>query len=173
MAKKVANENAENRKQQSANKKRGGGLNTSYLTKMGVHNLVANRSMSFSSISVLSACLLLIGISMMIIMNIQNLVQDVEKQNVILAFVADGADDVAVAQVDAHHPHMIAKLCYEIGNRHATLFWGNDDHTFITPYTEPMLVMIQKLHGVTATVKTLSLDFNKAISASINAHTHG
>lgn len=101
MAKKVANENAENRKQQSANKKRGGGLNTSYLTKMGVHNLVANRSMSFSSISVLSACLLLIGISMMIIMNIQNLVQDVEKQNVILAFVADGADDVAVAQVDA------------------------------------------------------------------------
>ncbi|MBP3888907.1 MAG: urease accessory protein UreE [Cellulosilyticum sp.] len=81
--------------------------------------------------------------------------------------------EAIVAQVDAHHPHMIAKLCYEIGNRHATLFWGNDDHTFITPYTEPMLVMIQKLHGVTATVKTLSLDFNKAISASINAHTHG
>ncbi len=101
MAKKVAKETAENRKQQNANKKRGGGLNTSYLTKMGVHNLVANRSMSFSSISVLSACLLLIGISMMIIMNIQNLVKDVEKQNVILAFVTDGADDVAVAQVDA------------------------------------------------------------------------
>lgn len=101
MAKKVAKESAENKKQQSANKKRGGGLNTSYLTKMGVHNLVANRSMSFSSISVLSACLLLIGISMMIIMNIQNLVKDVEKQNVILAFVTDGADDVAVAQVDA------------------------------------------------------------------------
>lgn len=101
MAKKVAKETAENQKKQNSNRKRGGGLNTSYLSKMGVHNLVANRSMSFSSISVLSACLLLIGISMMLIMNIQNLVKDVEKQNVILAFVTDGADDVAVAQVDA------------------------------------------------------------------------
>lgn len=92
-------ESKEIKEQKKANKKRGGGLNTSYLTKMGAHNLVANRSMSFSSISVLSACLLLIGISMMIIMNIQNLVQDVEKQNVVLAFVQDGADDATVAKV--------------------------------------------------------------------------
>ena len=96
MAKK---ESKEIKQQKKANKKRGGGLNTSYLTKMGAHNLIANRSMSFSSISVLSACLLLIGISMMIIMNIQNLVQDVEKQNVVLAFIEDGADDTTVAKV--------------------------------------------------------------------------
>ena len=92
-------ESREIKKQKKANKKRGGGLNTSYLTKMGAHNLIANRSMSFSSISVLSACLLLIGISMIIILNIQNLVQDVEKQNVIIAFVEDGADDAAIAKV--------------------------------------------------------------------------
>lgn len=92
-------ESREIKKQKKANKKRGGGLNTSYLTKMGAHNLIANRSMSFSSISVLSACLLLIGISMIIILNIQNLVQDVEKQNVIIAFVEEGADDAAVAKV--------------------------------------------------------------------------
>ncbi|MBE6772996.1 MAG: ABC transporter permease [Ruminococcaceae bacterium] len=95
------NENREARNQKKANKRRGGGLNTSYLTKMGAHNLIANRSMSFSSISVLSACLLLIGISMMIIMNIQNLVKDVEKQNVIIAFVADGADEMTVNQIQA------------------------------------------------------------------------
>ncbi len=84
------------------NKKRSsGGLNTSYLTKMGGHNLIANRSMSFSSISVLTACLLLIGISLMILMNIQTLVKDVEKQNVVIAFVDDGADDTVVAQVGA------------------------------------------------------------------------
>lgn len=84
------------------NKKRSsGGLNTSYLTKMGAHNLIANRSMSFSSISVLTACLLLIGISLMILMNIQALVKDVEKQNVVIAFVKDGADDTVVAQVGA------------------------------------------------------------------------
>lgn len=98
MAKK---ENKDVAKETRASKKRGGGLNTSYLTKMGAHNLIAHRSMSLSSISVLSACLLLIGISMMIIMNIQNLVKDVEKQNVIIAFVADNADDTSVAQIDS------------------------------------------------------------------------
>ncbi len=76
-----------------------GGLNTNYLTKMGAHNLVANRSMSFSSISVLTACLLLIGISVVILLNIQNLVKDVEKQNVVVAFVEEGIDDAAVEQV--------------------------------------------------------------------------
>lgn len=91
----------EEKKKMKASTKRGGGLNTSYLTKMGAHNLVAHRSMSLSSISVLSACLLLIGISIMIIMNIQNLVKDVEKQNVIIAFVADDATDEETAQIDA------------------------------------------------------------------------
>lgn len=100
MAKKEKATKAE-KKQIKATNKRGGGLNTSYLTKMGAHNLVAHRSMSLSSISVLSACLLLIGISIMIIMNIQNLVKDVEKQNVIIAFVADDATDVETAQIDA------------------------------------------------------------------------
>ena len=42
----------------------------------------------------------------------------------------------------------------EIGNRHAPLFWGEDD-TFITIYNEPMLIMLQKIHGVTA-VKAVS-----------------
>ena len=80
--------------------------------------------------------------------------------------------EVIVATVDSHHPHMVAKLCYEVGNRHSTLFWGDDHSTFIIPYNEPMLPMIQKIHGVTAKIETLSLDFNKAISSSINAHTH-
>ena len=92
-------ESREVKKQKKANKKRGGGLNTSYLTKMGAHNLIANRSMSFSSISVLSACLLLIGISMIIILNIQNLVQDVEKQNVIIAFIDEKANDTDIAKI--------------------------------------------------------------------------
>ncbi len=81
--------------------------------------------------------------------------------------------EAIVAKVSTHHPEMIAKLCYEIGNRHATLFWGDDHHTFITPYTEPTLVLLQKLHGVDASVQTVSFDFDKAISSSINAHTHG
>ena len=47
------------------------------------------------------------------------------------------------------HEKQAAKVCYEIGNRHAPLFWGEND-TFITIYNEPMLLMLQKLHGVTA-----------------------
>ena len=44
------------------------------------------------------------------------------------------------------HEKQAAKVCYEIGNRHAPLFWGEND-TFITIYNEPMLLMLQKLHG--------------------------
>lgn len=80
-------------------KKSSGGLNTTYLTKMGFHNMVANRSMSLSSISVLTACLLLIGISVMILLNIQTLVKQLEDQNVVVAFVEEGIDDAAITKV--------------------------------------------------------------------------
>ena len=56
------------------------------------------------------------------------------------------------------HEKMSAKVCYEIGNRHAPLFWGEND-TFITIYNEPMLVMLQKIHGVQAEKEVLKLDF--------------
>ena len=84
----------------SAKKKyRSGGLNTGYLTKMGLHNLVANRSMSLSSISVLTACLLLIGVSFLLLFNMRTLVKDVENQNVVVAFVKDGIDEAAIKKV--------------------------------------------------------------------------
>lgn len=79
--------------------KSSGGLNTNYLTKMGLHNLIANRSMSASSISVLTACLLLVGISAVILINVQTLVKDFEKQNVVVAFVKEGIEDSAVSKV--------------------------------------------------------------------------
>ncbi len=76
-----------------------GGLNTSYLSKMGLHNLVANRSMSLASISVLTLCLLLIGISFLLLVNMRTLVSDVEKQNVVVAFVKDGIDESSIEKV--------------------------------------------------------------------------
>ena len=87
---------AKNRK----NSKRGGGLNTNYLTKMGLHNLVANRSMTFSSVSVLTVCLLLVGISFLLLFNIQTLVKDVEKQNVIAAFVKEDISETELNKVN-------------------------------------------------------------------------
>lgn len=83
-----------------SNKRRtSGGLNTNYLTKMGVHNMIANRSMSISSISVLTACLLLVGISAIILINIQTLVKDFEKQNVVVAFVKEDIEESALYKV--------------------------------------------------------------------------
>ena len=87
-------------KKKNNRKKSSGGLNTSYLTKMGFKNLVSNRSMSLSSISVLTVCLLLIGVSFLLLFNMKTLVKDVEKQNVVVAFVKDGIDDVALNKIN-------------------------------------------------------------------------
>lgn len=80
-------------------KRKSGGLNVNYLTKMGFHNLISHRSMTLSSVSVLTACLLLIGVSLMIVFNIQSMVNEIEEQNVVVAFVEKDLDETAVAQV--------------------------------------------------------------------------
>ncbi len=85
--------------QKETKTKKSGGLNTSYLTKMGLRNLVANRTMSLSSISVLTACLLLIGVSFVLLFNMRTLVRDVENQNVVVAFVKDGVDDTGLRKM--------------------------------------------------------------------------
>ena len=95
MAKRATNEGS------ARKRKKSGGLNTTYLTKMGLHNLIANRTMSISSISVLTACLLLIGVSSLLVFNIQTLVKDVENQNVVVAFAVDGTDDAGLAKIQS------------------------------------------------------------------------
>lgn len=74
-----------------------------------------------------------------------------------------------VVSVEDHH--LIPKVCYEIGNRHATLFSGGNHHEFITIYDEPMKQMLEKI-GVKVEVKKVKFDFDKRISASINNHHH-
>ena len=70
------------------------------------------------------------------------------------------------------HDMMAAKVCYEIGNRHAPLFWGVNYNTYITIYDEPMMVMLQKIHGVVAEKKIMKLDFDQRISAAVHNHHH-
>jgi len=67
--------------------------------------------------------------------------------------------------------HLLPKVCYEIGNKHATLFWGENHHELITPYNEPMKIMLEKL-GIKVEKKDIKLDFSRSISSSINAHSH-
>lgn len=80
--------------------------------------------------------------------------------------------EAIIIEVDEHHGRMKEKVCYEIGNKHATLFWGDKDGEYVTPYNEPTLVMLNKLHGVSARKEIVKLNFEKSISSSINNHTH-
>lgn len=73
--------------------------------------------------------------------------------------------------VDVEDNHLIPKVCYEIGNRHATLFAGENHNQFITIYDKPMQEMLEKL-GVKVEAKKVKFDFDKRISASINNHHH-
>ena len=78
-------------------------------------------------------------------------------------------DKALVVKVD--DTHLVPKVCYEIGNRHATLFEWSRHNEFITIYSEPMKEMLEKI-GANATVEEIQFDFNKSISSSINAHHH-
>ena len=73
--------------------------------------------------------------------------------------------------VKVNDNHLVPKVCYEIGNRHATLFEGNTHNEFITIYNEPMKEMLEKI-GANVTVEDIQFDFDKSISSSINAHHH-
>ncbi len=80
--------------------------------------------------------------------------------------------DVILVTVALDHSFMVAKVCYEIGNRHAPLFYGPEENSFITPYNEPMMAMLSKLHGVSVKKEKMTLDFDKRISASVHNHHH-
>lgn len=80
--------------------------------------------------------------------------------------------EVIRVTVKPDHRFMAAKVCYEIGNRHAPLFYGEDEYTFITSYNEPMLQMLSGLHGVEAEKEMRKLAFDKRVSASVHNHHH-
>lgn len=73
--------------------------------------------------------------------------------------------------VTVEDSQLIPKVCYEIGNRHATLIGGKTHNEFITIFDEPMKHMLEHL-GVKAEPKMMKIDFDKRISASINNHHH-
>ena len=57
-----------------------------YLTKEGFRNLRVNKLMSIASITVLFSCLLMVGIAVMILLNIESFIQSIEEENVILVY---------------------------------------------------------------------------------------
>ena len=69
------------------------GASLQYLTKEGFRNVWVNRLMSLASITVLMACLIIIGLGSMIFFNISALLDNIESQNVVMVYVEDGVSD--------------------------------------------------------------------------------
>lgn len=66
-------------------KKKRGSLG--YLTKEGFRNIHANRLMSFASIAVLMACLIMIGSAFMLLVNVDNIMKEIESENVVMVYL--------------------------------------------------------------------------------------
>ena len=71
------------------------------------------------------------------------------------AVVAVNIPPCEVIVIDVPDHHQVPRVCYEIGNKHAALFYGEGPSPVYYSYNEPMLVMLQKL-GVQTEVKRKS-----------------
>ena len=60
-----------------------------YLLKQGAKNTYLNKAMSIASVGVLTACLVIVGFSVLISENIKNIVGYVQEQNEIIVYVQD------------------------------------------------------------------------------------
>ncbi len=60
-----------------------------YLTGEGLKNVWVNRLMSIASIGVLVACMVLIGVSLLITLNAQRAMEGLEQQNVVMVYFND------------------------------------------------------------------------------------
>lgn len=74
-------------------------LNFFYLTKEGFKNLWCNRMMSFASIGVLVSCMLLSGGSVLISMNVENVMKQVEQNNLVMVYLDDEVSALQAVQI--------------------------------------------------------------------------
>ena len=75
------------------------GTSLKYLTHEGFRNVCVNRLMSLASVTVLMACLIIMGAGIMIYFNINNVVDKVQSQNVVMVYVADDASEDETTQI--------------------------------------------------------------------------
>ncbi len=85
--------------------------NISYFFREGIQSIFSHRFMSFAAMSVITVCLLLMGSFSLIATNIDNLLEDVESKNKVVAFVDETYSEedsraledeiLAIAEVDS------------------------------------------------------------------------
>ena len=72
-----------------------------YLFKQGWNNFVGNRLMSVASVGVVTACLILVGLSGSLVLNVNSFVQYLGAQNEVVIYIDDTATDAQVAEINA------------------------------------------------------------------------
>ena len=72
--------------------------NIRYLTHEGIKNIGINRLMTVASVAVLMSCLVIIGFALLLFLNVDSLLQNIESQNVVMAFCEVGASEEEVNQ---------------------------------------------------------------------------
>ena len=72
--------------------------NIRYLTHEGIKNIGINRLMTVASVAVLMSCLVIIGFALLLFLNVDSLLQNIESQNVVMAFCEVGASEDDVNQ---------------------------------------------------------------------------
>lgn len=75
------------------------GVSVKYLTKEGLQNVWHNKLMSLASIAVLMSCMVIIGCATLVFANINKVLDKVDDQNVIVAFIDDNASQAVIDQV--------------------------------------------------------------------------
>ncbi len=95
------------------------GASLGYLTKEGFRNVWVNRLMSLASITVLMACLVIIGLGSMLFFNINALLDKIESQNVIMVYLEEGTSDAQIEEM--------SQKIYSVGNIQDCEFVSKED----------------------------------------------
>ena len=72
-----------------------------YLVRQGLHNMRANRLMTFASMGVLTVCMILIGVAYLLGANVDAIVEYIGEQNETIVYLQDGLTDEQIANADA------------------------------------------------------------------------
>lgn len=78
---------------------KGGSASLTYLTKEGFRNIVSNKLMSLASVAVLMSCLVMVGVAFMLFVNIDKILGDISRQNVIMVYIQDEATDEQIDEM--------------------------------------------------------------------------
>lgn len=114
---------------------------SAYLVREGFRSIKTHRVMSFASVTIIMACLIIMGSVTLLAINIDSLIHELESQNEIVAFVEDSIENPAEAQ--ALQPALEAA-----GNVYDVQFVSRETamSTFMSKYDRALM------EGVDATV---------------------